>query len=296
MIFSYSYCSLIISFNDFSHVNKCIQSLTQDPFCTSVLIIDNSSKKETIGALSTLKKHKVKEIIYLDHNLGFANACNLGIRKIHSWGYRFVFLINQDAYLFNSSAKILVETLLHDPQMVICSPIQLSDEKMNLELGFKEHYQNWTQGTFQYPYINAAGWMMDLNKLEKTGLLNPIFFMYGEDDNLCQRISKQGYSIGVCTSAYIVHVRDSKLYFKSLKRSFLKMNGYWTAFVLNPYNPTNRFMFSKKMGYSILNDLAYGRIYKLMGSLLAYIQILWNWKKYLHYKNLQSQQGAFWNG
>ena len=60
--------------------------------------------------------------------------------------------------------------------------------------------------------INAATWLIPKNTLETVGGFDPMFFMYGEDDNYCQRVQYHGLNIGITPNCLIKH--DSQNNFK----------------------------------------------------------------------------------
>ena len=56
----------------------------------------------------------------------------------------------------------------------------------------------------------AAHWLITRPCLEKVGLFAPIFPLYGEDVNYCDRARYHGFKIGVALSARAVHDRAAR--------------------------------------------------------------------------------------
>ena len=53
----------------------------------------------------------------------------------------------------------------------------------------------------------AAHWLVPRGALEKVGLFDPMFPLYGNDDNWCDRARYHGFKVGIVPSARAVHDR-----------------------------------------------------------------------------------------
>jgi len=60
---------------------------------------------------------------------------------------------------------------------------------------------------YEFPFVNAAAWLVTAEALQKIGGFDPIFIHYGEDDNFCQRIRFHGLKVGVVPDAKVRHDR-----------------------------------------------------------------------------------------
>ncbi|MCX5900139.1 MAG: glycosyltransferase, partial [Proteobacteria bacterium] len=58
---------------------------------------------------------------------------------------------------------------------------------------------------YDVPFVNAAAWLMRRSLLETVGGFDPIFFMYGEDNDYCVRARHHGFKIGITPEARIFH-------------------------------------------------------------------------------------------
>ena len=58
---------------------------------------------------------------------------------------------------------------------------------------------------YTFKYINAAAWLMTRQTLETLGGFDPIFFLYGEDDNYLQRMEYHGVKLGLAPKIQITH-------------------------------------------------------------------------------------------
>ena len=58
------------------------------------------------------------------------------------------------------------------------------------------------------PFINAAAWVLSRALVEKIGGFDPIFFMYGEDQDYCHRALFHGFKTGLAPKAIAYHWHD----------------------------------------------------------------------------------------
>ena len=57
--------------------------------------------------------------------------------------------------------------------------------------------------------INAAAWLVRTSTFNQTGGFDPIFFMYGEDDDLIARFEEHKVRFGLVTHSRVVHLRET---------------------------------------------------------------------------------------
>lgn len=228
---------IIVTFNGMPWIKHCLDSCRAYP----VLVIDNASEDDTVS----LVKSNFKEVTLIESktNLGFGQANNLGISKALQWGYDRIFLLNQDAYLLSGSLDGLIRMQKANPKYGVLSPIHLNGSGEGYDRQFFQNIK--AQNSFlpkevkmlkglehieSVHFVNAAGWLLDMDCVRKVGGFDPIFFHYGEDNNYCQRVLFHGWKIGVFAGSQILHDRGyrpkpqilfgSDLYFKRLERRY----------------------------------------------------------------------------
>jgi GT2 family glycosyltransferase len=231
---------VIVSYNGMQWIERCLSSSLPYP----VIVVDNNSSDGTQGFI---KEHfPTVTLIENKNNLGFGIANNVGIQIALENNFEFVFLLNQDAYLEHDTIKnLIIQSRLH-PDYGILSPIHFQDGWEILDKNFSyfiryEMNRNFIgdavnkvlKDLYSVPFINAAGWLLTKEAIEVVGGFDPLFFMYGEDDNLCQRMKYHGYKIGVVTTAKMIHDRSertepwiepfSEAYFKKMRKHYLNV-------------------------------------------------------------------------
>lgn len=210
--------SIIVTYNGAPWIEKCLHHLFQSDVRTEVIVIDNASTDNT---LELLKKIPNIRLIKNKENAGFGQANNLGIDFAMKNDADYIFLLNQDAYVYDNTISKLIEGLEKGPDFGLLSPLQLEANGKEIESVFKKFLRkNFSDEMigemlsgenfyFGKPYamrfVNAAAWMISRNCINKTGLFHPVFFHYGEDNHYASRVQYHGMKIGVLPAAHVIH-------------------------------------------------------------------------------------------
>ncbi len=201
---------VIVTYNGVKWIEKCIESLLQSDYPVEIIVVDNDSKDTT---LTVLQRFSQLHLIKSDSNLGFGKANNIGIEYALENGADFVFLLNQDTWVFENTIAELVKTAERNPEFGIVSPMHFSGDEITLDENFKTYFERKTQ-TIQeesvvvVPFVNAAAWLVSRGCLEKVGGFEPLFGHYGEDRNYCNRVLFHNFKIAITEKSRICHDRQ----------------------------------------------------------------------------------------
>lgn len=209
--------AIVVTRNGAPWIEDCLQSLVQSHYPVSVIVVDNVS---TDGTPSLVSHFSGVVCLRQDKNLGFGRANNIGIRRALQGGADLVFLLNQDARVHPETIGKLVSCALDHPEFGILSPLHLNGDgneiDPNLVLyitqGAKRFFSDLYLGrsinhVYSIDFVNAASWLLTRKCLNQVGGFDPLFFMYGEDKDFCNRAALHGFSIGLMPSAIIFHSR-----------------------------------------------------------------------------------------
>jgi len=187
---------IIVSYNFETWIDRCIPSIQASTLPATILVVDNASQDRTCDII----RNRYPEVILIENeeNLGFGKANNIGLRYTLEKGFDYVFLLNQDAWLEPNALEKLVNSSLRYPVYGILSPIHFNGDGTALDFGFATYtgFKNlrdielFSSEIEEFPFINAAMWLIPTEVIRKVGGFAPIFAHYGEDRNLAQRIRK----------------------------------------------------------------------------------------------------------
>ena len=228
---------IIVAYKSRDEVLACVDSIPTSLSDRGVareveaIVIDNSLNADgTVDLVETKAPHVRVEMP--PSNLGFGRANNLGYH--HSRGECILFL-NPDTICNVAAIRHCVERIRREPEIGLISPrLELADGAMDLACrrsiptvwdGFcrasglaRAFPKSRTFARYNLTYlpvgetyevgaINGAFMMTRRECLEKVGLFDPTFFMYGDDLDLCIRFSRAGLRIVYDGRQSIVHLK-----------------------------------------------------------------------------------------
>lgn len=211
---------IIVTYNAIRWVDKCLGSLTSSHYPNDVFVVDNGS---TDGTQDYIKNNYPSVIFQQSNeNLGFGRANNIGMTYALDHNYDFVYLLNQDAWIFENTIEALIDLFEQNPDYGILSPIQMQANLKHIDLNFKmitcsygynnhfleDCYMQQLDDIYEVPDVMAAHWFLKVETLRKVGGFSPVFPHYGEDNNFCHRCKYYGIKIGIVPKLKVVHDRE----------------------------------------------------------------------------------------
>lgn len=199
--------TIIVTFNGQKWIRKCLESLNQSNYITKIIVVDNNSSDQTLSIIADFNN-----IILLkqEQNLGFGKANNIGIQKAIELGAEYIFLLNQDTFIYNDTIKNLITEAEKNPDFGIISPLHLSSDEKKLDSNFATYLSREIEEKNEIKivdFVNAAAWLLSKQCIEKVGFFEEWFSHYGEDRNYCNRVLFHSFKIGITEKSKIVHDR-----------------------------------------------------------------------------------------
>lgn len=199
---------IIVTYNGAKWLKKCFQSLEDSSYKVNMIVIDNNSTDNSVEIIQSFPEI---QLIQSAENLGFGKANNLGIQKAIELGADYVFLLNQDTWVFPETISNLVQVAETNNQYGIVSPLHYSGDEVHLDESFETYWKRKTKSITdnvdEVPFVNAAAWLLSKKTIEKVGYFEPLFQHYGEDRNYTDRILFHQYKTVVVKNAKICHDR-----------------------------------------------------------------------------------------
>lgn len=288
---------VVVTYNGVSWIRKVLDSVAASNYPCKAIVVDNASNDET--ALIIENEYSAVHLIRSEENVGFGRGNNLGIAYALQNGADFVFLLNQDAYIFPDTIGTLVEFMVSHPDYGLASPLHCSPDEQQLDPTTQRAYFNRfapqmlsdaVLGKLQPFYclhgVNAAAWLLSRRCLDTVGGFDPLFFMYGEDDDFLLRVAYHNLRAAVVTGSRIVQFREKSPrppagYFRSIGiaaeriRSSLLLD-------LKRFDHAHHFKFQQLMINGIFRPILSaieGRdINGLLASWLAVFKLLTEWR------------------
>lgn len=209
---------IIVNYNVKFYLHQCLRSLYKaiKGLEAEVYVVDNHSRD---GSVNYVSKH-FPDVNYVEsnHNLGFARANNIAIRQ--SIG-EYVLLLNPDTVVGEDTIRNVLKFMEEKPEvggvgvkMLKADGTKAMESRRGLPTPMTSFYkmtglckrfpESKRYGRYYMSYlpwdepaqievISGAFCMLRRKAMEKVGLLDEDFFMYGEDIDLSYRLLKGGY-------------------------------------------------------------------------------------------------------
>lgn len=210
---------LTVNYNSSCLINRLLESLPQQSQHNyQVLIVNNSNNDREILKL----QNDYIKIIESGKNLGFGQACNLGLNWIkHQNSQAIIWLINPDAYFCEDLLTTAISFFKQYSQISILGTIVYNFEGKITSAGgtftpgiaaFKTIYslpQDLTQDYVVTDWVSGCSLLINLANFTEIPQFDPRYFLYYEDLDFCLRYGQQGHQIAVSHLLTIVHDTSS---------------------------------------------------------------------------------------
>lgn len=251
--------ALVLNYMSFEDTIKCVETLRRlDHPNVRLLVIDNASPDGSGDALR--RRFDSAEFMQLPTNTGYAGGNNAGIRVALEQGADYVFVVNPDIRVGEGAVSHCVDLMQRDGSIGAVNPIQLDgsgerlDEKFRAGIfarhGFSEPAMPVTGGRiWDTQTLYGAALMMSRETLGQVGGFDPLFFAYGEEEDLARRIRRKGRRLVVSSAAVVRHLRTKESQTSDFVL-FLRIKG---AYLYTLKDPSTEFPQSLKR---VLADMA----------------------------------------
>lgn len=212
--------AVIVSWNGTAWIRQAIESLQRSTVPVRIVVVDNASTDGTVEIIREC--YKEVEVFCMAKNLGFAKANNHGISHALSQGADYILLLNQDAKADPRMIDSLINLLDKHPDLGIVSPLHLDYQGSGIDQLFFQHISSdmslisdaffkQLHDFYEVQYVNAAVWLVSQRVFKEVGGFDPLFFMYGEDQDYCQRVRYHGFKIALSPKAKAYHWHGDSL-------------------------------------------------------------------------------------
>jgi GT2 family glycosyltransferase len=221
---------LVVSYNTCALTRAALDSVLAETKDVSyeVIVVDNASKD---GSASMIATHPLRpEFIQLAENIGFARANNLAARRARG---RYLLLLNPDTLVLDSAIGKLVSFAKAEPKARIwggrtlyasgslnpsscwgrmtlwnlfCRASGLTGLFPASEVFNGEAYGGWHRDTVRnVDIVSGCFFLIERELWDGLNGFDPLFFMYGEEADLCLRAHAFSARPMITPSATIVH-------------------------------------------------------------------------------------------
>lgn len=221
---------LVVGYNAADWLQRCLDSLDSAgrPSCSfEVIVVDNASNPP-LASVTRLPEQC--RMVTLAENIGFGNGVNAA--RSFARGRRLL-LLNPDVEVPPRSLDGLLRFhAAHPDAGIVGGGIQSHDGRVDVRNAFAqptlwsqvcfatgastalprsatfnpEAIPNWDRTTARpVGVVTGCCMLLEAELFDELGGFDPLFFLYGEDVDLCRRAAELGYAPTVTPDASIIH-------------------------------------------------------------------------------------------
>lgn len=229
---------ILVNYNSAYDTIECIESVKKSKSDQSIIIIvvDNMSTDDSRRILENHRKKTDFKLIVAKENRGFSGGNNIGIEYALKRNVEYIVLLNNDTCVDTETLSILVEkSQMHRDSAVLTPKIMIYNSNKIWYAGgaFSQlstrvvhtGYNEIDTGKYNIEkpvsFISGCCMFIPQKIVKAVGPLDESFFLYCEDVEYCQRITKNEFEL--------LYIPDAKIYHKvslSTKKSGVSQTYY----------------------------------------------------------------------
>ena len=211
---------IIVNHNAGALLSECVQAV-QMQAVHEVLVVDNAYTDGSLSLLHARAESDVLSIIETGRNLGFAAACNIGVRGATQ---PFLLFLNPDGIPAPGSLARLLQVLEQHPHAGMVGGLLLNPDGTEQRGGrrtiptpkhvlmredFNLHRTPLPQRPTPVEAISGALMLVRREAMETVGPWDEGYFLHCEDLDWCLRFRQKGWDILFVPDAPVVHYQGT---------------------------------------------------------------------------------------
>ena len=222
---------ILVAYHGDRWIPQCINTLRQATKNRFRLLLVDNARNSCIDDLDFSDFDAT--ILKCKNPLGFSESNNYALVN-GGLETEFVCFLNQDTLSTKGWLDSCVQCLSLNCEIGAITPLvstydgqrwdQNFLESAYLSEEFIEHWQNnkKLKGWYPVPRIPAVAMVARTDIIKRVGPFDPIYESYYEDYDLCERIKRMGYILGICTHGKISHFSGSATFNTKKEKKRLK--------------------------------------------------------------------------
>jgi len=211
---------IVLNWNGKDDTLECLRSLQNIDYKNyKILVVDNASEDGSVGAIQS--EFPNIEILVNANNLRFAGGNNVGIKYGLQHDADYILLLNNDTAVDGRFLSSLIHCINETKDAGIAGAkifyffdkrrIWYAGGNLNFATGSFKHRgirqreSELYNAVEEVDYITGCCMLIKREVIERVGMLDESYFIYGEDADYCLRAKNAGYKLMYIPSAIVYH-------------------------------------------------------------------------------------------
>ena len=206
---------IVLNYNGRRWLENCFEALLRTEYENyQTFLVDNASTDDSVELFRN--RFPQVEIISNHSNLGFSEGNNVGVCEALNRGADYVVLLNPDTKVEPDWLRELIAVGEAEDSIGILGAVQLQYDGME--------FNSWTAAAARthlaelselasarrwilMEWVEGACFAVKRRVWEEVGLLDPIYFAFYEEIDLCRRALCRGYEVALVPRSQVHHHR-----------------------------------------------------------------------------------------
>jgi len=262
------YGIIIPTFNNVHLTLNCVESVQKNTNNYHIYWMDDCSDMKNFRQVKAfLDKNKINySFTRNEENLGFIKTVNKGLKKALKDNVEYIIILNNDTIIHSAQwVESMANVFEHNDKIGVVGPLcpgsvqspnflakyddrfpqDISEQyKAKTHAELNKYINKKFKGLFLETYDRLAFFcvMIRPDMIKEVGLLDEVYgHGYYDDDDLCERIFRRGWSGAVACDIFVTHISE-----KSFEKKFSTEK--WAKIKKEIYKK-NKDIFEKKFAY-----------------------------------------------
>jgi len=198
-----------VTYHSAAVIERCLASVAK---AARIIVVDNASDDDTPALVR--RASPTARVIVNPINLGFGTACNQGLEAVNT---DFALHLGPDSTIDDASLTALVGAADRWPEAALLGPAIIAADghvELSHDLGFFERVTAGKRldqhiipdGPLCADHLSGAVLLVRMSALRQVGGFDTDIFLFYEDDDLCIRVRRAGYTQILVPEAHATHV------------------------------------------------------------------------------------------
>jgi N-acetylglucosaminyl-diphospho-decaprenol L-rhamnosyltransferase len=198
---------IIVNYNTADFLRRCLNSLgSQGDIRVRAIVVDNASNDDSQDIVKS--EFPQVKLITNKQNLGFARANNQALRSCKS---KYVYFLNPDTEVQQGALGAILGFMDSHPNVGLAGT-RIINPDGSPQPSVETRYPGQKRARQELRGLDTGiAWVLGASMIARRALLEDLggfderFHLYGEEQDLCLRARKAGWTIGYIPDAVVVH-------------------------------------------------------------------------------------------
>lgn len=198
---------IIVNYNTRDYLARCLESLSESSEADCEIIVVDNASADASAEMVTNRFPQV-QLIANPENIGFSKANN---QAIAIGTGRYYFFLNPDTEVRPGALTAMIEYMETHPEIGLAGSRLINPDGSD-QPSVEQRYPGQKHARKELSELKGdIAWVLGASMIAKrqaildNGGFCEDFFLYGEEQDLCLRLRKAGWTIGFIPNAVVLH-------------------------------------------------------------------------------------------